>query len=78
MLIQFPVLIAVYRVVYAIPAYIEKIKLAYYPLVTDLLNTSGGTEFIKGLKSAATFKKQFQSQGVALENTIIDVLNKAL
>ena len=77
MLIQFPVLIAVYRVVYAIPAYIEKIKLAYYPLVTDLLNTSGGTEFIKGLKSAATFKKQFQSQGVALENTIIDVLNKA-
>ena len=77
MLIQFPVLIAVYRVVYAIPAYIEKIKLAYYPLVTDLLNTSGGTEFIKGLKSAATFRKQFQSQGVALENTIIDVLNKA-
>lgn len=77
MLIQFPVLIAVYRVVYAIPAYIEKIKLAYYPLVTDLLNTSGGTEFIKGLKSAATFQKQFQGQGVALENTIIDVLNKA-
>lgn len=73
MLIQFPVLIAVYRVVYAIPAYIEKIKMAYYPLVTDLLNTSGGTEFIKGLKSAATFQKQ----DFALENTIIDVLNKA-
>lgn len=73
MLIQFPVLIAVYRVVYAIPAYIDKIKMAYYPLVTDLLNTAGGTEFIKGLKSAATFQKQ----DFALENTIIDVLNKA-
>lgn len=73
MLIQFPVLIAVYRVVYAIPAYIDKIKMAYYPLVTDLLNTSGATEFIKGLKSAATFQKQ----DFALENTIIDVLNKA-
>ena len=73
MLIQFPVLIAVYRVVYAIPAYIDKIKMAYYPLVTDLLNTAGGTEFIKGLKSAATFQKQ----NFELENTIIDVLNKA-
>ena len=73
MLIQFPVLLAVYRVVYAIPAYIDKIKMAYYPLVTDLLNTAGGTEFIKGLKSAATFQKQ----DFALENTIIDVLNKA-
>lgn len=73
MLIQFPVLLAVCRVVYAIPAYIDKIKMAYYPLVTDLLNTAGGTEFIKGLKSAATFQKQ----DFALENTIIDVLNKA-
>ena len=73
MLIQFPVLLAVYAVVYAIPAYIDKIKMAYYPLVTNLLTTAGGSEFIKGLKSAASFQKS----DFTLENTIIDVLNKA-
>ena len=73
MLVQLPVLLAVYAVVYAIPAYIEKIKMAYYPLVTDLLSTTGGSAFIQGLKSAASFQKR----DFALENTIIDVLNKA-
>jgi len=73
LLIQFPVLIALYRVIYAIPAYIEKVKMAYYPLVTEILNTEGGSEFIQGLKSAAQFKKQ----DFTVENTIIDVLNKA-
>lgn len=73
MLVQLPVLLAVYAVVYAIPAYIDKIKMAYYPLVTDLLNTAGGSGFIQGLKSAASFQKR----DFALENTIIDVLNKA-
>lgn len=73
MLVQLPVLLAVYAVVYAIPAYIDKIKMAYYPLVTDLLSTTGGSTFIQGLKSAASFQKR----DFALENTIIDVLNKA-
>lgn len=73
MLIQLPVLLAVYAVVYAIPAYIDKIKMAYYPLVTDLLSTAGGSTFIQGLKSAASFQKR----DFTLENTIIDVLNKA-
>lgn len=73
LLIQFPVLIALYRVIYAIPAYIDKVKLAYYPLVTDILSAKDGSTFIQGLSSAAQFKKQ----DFALENTIIDVLNKA-
>lgn len=72
LLIQLPVLLAVYRVVYAIPAYVTKIKAAFYPLVTELLAAEGAQEFIMGLKSAAQFKKQTFS-----ENTIIDVLNKA-
>lgn len=73
LLVQFPVLIAVYRVVYAIPAYISQVKAAYYPLVTEILSTKGGSEFIQGLSSAAQFKKQ----DFTLENTIIDVLNRA-
>ena len=73
LLIQFPVLIALYRVIYAIPAYIDKVKRAYYPLVTEIVNSKGGSEFIQGLSSAGQFKKQ----DFTLENTIIDVLNKA-
>lgn len=72
LLIQFPVLIALYRVIYAIPAYVGKVRLAFMPLVTEILNTQGGSEFIQGLKSAAQFRKQ----DFALENTIIDVLNR--
>lgn len=73
LLIQMPVLFALYRVIYAIPAYIEKIKVAYEPLVEGILGTKGGSEFIQGLKSAAQFKKQDFTEA----NTIIDVLNKA-
>lgn len=72
LLIQLPVLLAVYRVVYAIPAYVDKVKAAYYPLVTELMNSKGAQDVIMGLKSAAQFKKQGFT-----ENTIIDVLNKA-
>ncbi len=72
MLIQLPVLLAVYRVVYAIPAYVDKVKMAYYPLVTELMNSKGAQDIIMGLKSATQFKKQGFT-----ENTIIDVLNKA-
>lgn len=72
LLIQLPVLLAVYRVVYAIPAYVDKVRAAYYPLVTELMSSKGAQEMIMGLKSAAQFKKQGFT-----ENTIIDVLNKA-
>lgn len=71
LLIQMPVLFALYKVIYAIPAYIGKVKMAFYPLVTEILTTEGAPEFLQGLKSAVRFKKQ----DFALENTIIDVLN---
>lgn len=73
LLVQFPVLIAVYRVVYAIPAYIGKVKAAYMPLVTELLKVDPNSEFIQTLSSASQFKKQ----DFTIENTVIDVLNRA-
>ena len=73
LLIQLPVLLAVYRVVYAIPAYVDKVKAAYFPLVDDILSASGGSEFIQNLSSAS----QFSKQDFTLSNTIIDVLNRA-
>ena len=47
-------------------------KMAYYPLVTELMNSKGAQDIIMGLKSATQCKKQGFT-----ENTIIDVLNKA-
>lgn len=72
LLIQLPVLLAVYRVVYAIPAYVDKVRAVYEPLVAELLNSKGAEEVLRGLTSAAQFKKQ-----PFTENTIIDILNKA-
>ena len=72
LLIQLPFLLAVYRVVYAIPAYVDKVRAAYYPLVTELLSSSGAENFLRNLTSAAQFSRQDFN-----ENTIIDILNKA-
>ena len=44
--IQLPILFALYRVIYAIPAYVTKIKEVYLGLVNKLMATEGAAEFI--------------------------------
>ncbi len=83
LLIQMPILFALYRVIYAIPAYVNKVKEAYIPLVTQLISQAGSNEFIQTLTSAVGFKKQFNNDlfingdTTYVENTFIDVLNRA-
>ena len=83
LVIQMPILFALYRVIYSMPAYVTIIKNAFYPLVEELRNTSGASEFIQTLKGAATFSSQFKNEAFTsgdvtyVENTYIDVLNKA-
>lgn len=83
LLIQMPILFALYRVIYNMPAYVGKIKEAFFPLVDNLIAQEGGTEFVQSLNSAASFSKQFSNEnftsGVTsyVQNTLIDVLNKA-
>ncbi len=83
LLIQMPILFALYRVIYNMPAYVGKIKEAFFPLVDNLIAQKGGTEFVQNLSSAGAFAKQFSNEsftsGVTtyVQNTIIDVLNKA-
>ena len=72
LLIQLPFLLAVYRVVYAIPAYVDKVKAVYMPLVEQLVTNTKAEEILMRLNSAAQLKKQAFN-----ENTIIDILNKA-
>ena len=83
LLIQMPILFALYRVIYAIPAYVDKVKEAFFPLVDSLIAKTGSSDFIQSLSSAASFSKQFKSEEYAagtveyVQNTYIDVLNRA-
>ncbi|SFC85166.1 YidC/Oxa1 family membrane protein insertase [Butyrivibrio sp. YAB3001] len=83
LLIQMPILVALYRVIYSMPAYVTIVRNAFYPLVEQLRSTSGAAEFVQGLKSAAAYSKQFSNELFTsgnvqyIENTYIDVLNKA-
>lgn len=126
LLIQMPILFSLYKVIYAMPAYVGKIKDTFLVLVNKIITTEGGMEYINnsvayaqdpknngtveniitGIKSASMYSGQFRNEAfttgvntiqqyidsgntAALEtalndgslsyvqNTIIDVLNKA-
>ena len=88
LLIQMPILFALYRVIDSIPAYVTKVKDAFFPLVDNIVlsindkisyidktgETVNGTvmEFIQSLQASARFMKQ----DFADPNTLVDVLNK--
>lgn len=83
LLIQMPILFSLYRVIYAIPAYVSKVKEAFFPLVNEIIATDGATELIKGFSNSAMYAKQFANDSFLagnteyVQNTIIDCLNKA-
>lgn len=83
LLIQMPILLALYRVIYNIPAYVDKVKQAFLPLVDKLIAQDGSVEFIQTFSSSNMFAKQFANEnftgGVTsyVQNTFVDVLNKA-
>ena len=84
MLIQMPILFALYRVIYAIPAYVGRVKEAFFPLVDNIIDTAGATELVQNLSNSAMYSKQFTNAGFVagthseyVQNTIIDCLNKA-
>ena len=83
LLIQMPILFALYQVIYAIPAYVGKIKDVYLPLVNKLIHTEGAAEILQGFKNSARYASQFTNEsftgGVTeyVQNTYIDCLNMA-
>ena len=83
LLIQMPILFTLYRVIYSIPAYVPIVKNAFNDVVSSIINTKGGVDFISGLDTARMFSKQFTSEAflagdsTVISNTIIDVLNRA-
>lgn len=86
LIIQMPILFALYRVIYAMPAYVTQIKNAFFPLVDNIIGQAGGTDFIcntENFKNASYFTNQFTNELFLsgntqyVQNTVIDVLNKA-
>lgn len=79
LLIQMPILFALYRVIYAIPAYVGRVKdvFIHNDFINNLMNMEGSQEFVSSFKNASMYIKQFGSEGYTAENTFIDILNKA-
>lgn len=81
--IQMPILMALYRVIYAIPAYVGKVKDIFTPMADGLYKESGIRDFIQNLSSASYFTKQFKNDlfinndAEYVKNVIIDSFNRA-
>lgn len=69
LLIQMPILFALYRVIYSMPAYVGKIRAAFDPLVGAVQGVAGGLtaqegsiDFIKTFSSYSYYQKQFANE----------------
>lgn len=83
LIIQMPILFALYRVINNMPAYVGKIKEAFFPLVDNLIAQAGSSDLLKSFSQATMYSRQFENEsfvnGVTtyVQNTFVDVLNKA-
>ena len=84
LLIQMPILFALYRVIYAIPAYVPMVKNVFTDLVEGLfLQKETATEFLQNLHNSSMYAKQFTNELYIagnkeyITNTFIDCLNRA-
>ena len=90
LLIQMPILFALYRVFYNIPAYLPLVKEAFFPLVDNLYKldpkgailTAQNGEGKYVFSAVSQFAKRFTNESFTggdvkfIQNTLIDVLNK--
>ncbi len=80
LLIQMPILFALYRVIYAIPAYVTKIKETFAVLAEKIISSNGGVESFKTLNEGNIANTIASYGGNLVEgnelNGVIDVLNK--
>ena len=71
LLIQMPILLALYQVISKIPAYVDRVKNVFGVLADHIIN-NGLVDKVKDLPQAAMYAKNFD---VNEKNAIIDVLN---
>ena len=81
MLIQMPILLALYRVFYNVPAYINSVKNVFSELVVGITGTDGFADKMQTIYTDAGLKLQTtpdftSSDSTAVSNFIVDVLYK--
>ena len=87
LIIQMPILFALYRVIYNVPAYVNSVKQVFIPFVNEFITKANALAFISNkdnFAGAVQFSKQFENEAFKLGvdntyviNTFIDVLNRA-
>ncbi len=82
LVIQMPILFALYRVIYSIPAYVTKVYDCLKELADNILTTSNGVEVLSNLSITskgqyANYVKNGNFLGDDAVNAVIDVLNRA-
>ena len=87
LIIQMPILFALYRVIYNVPAYVASVKQIFIPFVNEFITKTDALSFIskpENFAAASQFSKQFENEAFKLGadntyviNTFIDVLNRA-
>jgi len=74
MLIQLPILFALYRVIMGIPAYVSGVKEVFTELANQIMAVPGGSEFMQELSTNG--RMYIEGKDFTQVNTIIDVLYK--
>ncbi len=81
LLVQMPILLALYRVIYNIPAYVNKVFDCLEPLASNIIETVKGTDIIAALQTTAKNFPKYAEKGNFTGDTaltsVIDVLNRA-
>ncbi len=73
LLIQMPILFALYRVIANIPAYVGQVKDIFLPLTDKILASEGATEIMMAMGAEVNVSQELD---YTLQNTIVDVLYK--
>lgn len=73
LLIQMPIMFALYQVIANIPAYVNGVKEAYIPLVSGIMDTNGYKDIISEIGKSLNISTKTD---FSTENGIIDVLYK--
>ena len=79
LLVQMPILFALYQVIYKIPGYIGSIKEIFEGLTTQITSISGYTDVIKEFVSAnkiSTLQMTYDQAGAMTNNSVVDFLYK--
>ncbi len=76
LVIQFPILLALWKVIQNIPAYVGGVKDMYIPLVNEIMATGGYQKIMEKIGSASPIMINPEKFDYTKTNTIVDVLYK--